>query len=453
MAMVTKQIKQAVAGALVCAMTLGIPGFPCYQALAQMSVARAGGAAAVPGGVGAAGAVSIPVSGVQPLAPSGLVPGMAAPVSLFAPSPSVIVPQASNGLAPVGPAAAAKIPSAMAKPLSVIPSRSVPTTWSTLQRIGGLAAKATVDDAASAEAGRGIGAAFDGSASAADDLFAAPVAAKQSSWSLLKAGTLSAAAAAVAMPLPALAAPAAQTVSAAPSLPMPMETGSIIVLGLAAVGLGIFLYNVNLAVTGWRDMRRGERRHKAFTHALSVRDRHAARLKQETGAVHVAALETSLNHWELLAYHNDPAKLAAQKAMPAIEGLPVRAELITPAAIKRFVMGTDRWAQPAPFRRQGARLRSPLVRALLIGAAAATPLMLLTAVATAAPLAAAVPLAMVGGGAAFSMLSFFIFFLISHGVFDRSLAEALLIGVIAGFGHPWIAFFVGLLLTHDHTEE
>ncbi len=441
--MVTKQIKQAVAGTLIFALTLGAPGLPCQQALAQMSAARAGGAAAVPGGVGAAGAASIAISADRALAPIGLVPGMASPVSLFAPAPSLILSQAPNGVTPAGPAAvAAQISGAVVLPRSAIPSRAArsdaPTTWNVLQRIGGFASKVRVNDAASAEAGRGIGAAFDGSASATDDLFAAPVAAKPSSRGLLKAGTLSAAAAAVAMPLPAVAAPAAQAVSAASSLPM--DTGSMVVLGLAAVGLGIFLYNVNQAVTGWRDMRRIERRHKAYIHAVSVLNRHSERLKRETGAVHVSVLETSLNQWELVVYHNDRAMLAAQKAMPAIEGLPVRAERLTPAAVVRLLMVRP---EPAPSRRRG----SPLVRALLIGAAATAALMLLTAAATAAPLTAAVTpvLAMTGGGATFG-LGAFAFFLLFSLLFECTIPEALLVGVVAGLVNPFLALLIFLVI-------
>ena len=75
--------------------------------------------------------------------------------------------------------------------------------------------------------------------------------------------------------------------------------------------------------------------------------RYGASIKAATGAALVSARKTAEGAWELVAYHDDPAKAAAQKLIPAVEGLPVRARAITVAEIRRLLESSSAQAGSA----------------------------------------------------------------------------------------------------------
>ena len=118
-------------------------------------------------------------------------------------------------------------------------------------------------------------------------------------------------------------------------------------IGLAVVGLGLLLFNVKEALAGLRENKRLQAELNAYTHALAVERTYSASIKAATGAALVSAQKRANGVWELVAYHDDPAKAAAQKPVPAVEGLPVQARAITVSEIRRLLESSSATASSA----------------------------------------------------------------------------------------------------------
>ena len=331
--------------------------------------------APVPGGgaIGAAGAVTlVPAAGFAPLSPV-TIPG-AAPTSPALPSiipvnalpfaPAVdpanlSLPVANQlaGAAAAAAAARANVPTALGNPAggsatsrpvtierNMRPTRFVPppagdpaqasrgpSGWTALRRLGVAAGDVVSGAPAAADAAREFDVVFDGRSGSGRSADPAPRPTAQpaetnslSAWRLLKPGFLS--------PGPATTVPL-------PEAPQGDDegraAGPVAAIGLAVAGLGLLLFNKKSALD--RDEARSAREAlDATAHALAVATRYGPSIKAATGAKAVSARQASDGSWELVAYHDDPARLAEQRPMAPVEGLPVRGKVATLEAIRQI---------------------------------------------------------------------------------------------------------------------